>query len=87
MTAVYRYKAEVLEALARHGLRPAPGTPAGVLRDAVRDLYKYEIKMLRRRLLAGEFPKEAYAGLVIELRMRYPVLSLPTELWVEADGV
>jgi hypothetical protein len=75
------YKPEVLEELARHGLQPHPGTPPQFLRDAVRDLYKYEIKVLRSRLLAGEFPKHDYAGLVIELRRRYVLLSIPTQFW------
>ena len=81
MTPPYRYRTEVLEALAGHGLCPAPHTPPHMLRDAVRDLYKYEIKVLRARLLAGAFARSEYAGRVVELRGRYPLLSLPTEMW------
>ena len=77
------YKALVLDELARHGLRPGPDTPPQLLRDAVRDLYKYEIKRLRSRLLAREFPKGEYAPRVVDLRRRYPLLSVPTELWTE----
>ena len=77
----YAYTAEVLEELSVHGLVPAVDTPPRTLRDALRDLYKYEIKVLKRRLLAGEFPKQEYAGRVIELRRRYPLLSVPVELW------
>ena len=77
----YAYTAEVLEELAVHGLVPSVDTPPRTLRDALRDLYKYEIKVLKRRLLAGEFPKQEYAGRVIELRRRYPLLSVPVELW------
>ena len=75
------YRPRVLEELARHGLRPLPTTEPGQLRDAVRDLYKYEIKRLRRELLAGRIRKPDYAGHVVELRKRYPLLSLPLELW------
>jgi hypothetical protein len=82
----YRYTHEVLEELAVHGLVPRPATPPAVLRDALRDLYKYEIKVLKRRLLAGEFPKPEYAGRVIALRRRYPLLSVPMELWIERGG-
>lgn len=78
----YAYTAEVLEALAAHGLMPGPETPPQAVRDALRDLYKYEIKVLKRRLLAGEFPKPEYAGRVIQLRRRYPLLSVPVGMWV-----
>ena len=81
----YTYRAEVLEELARHGLRPLPSTSPGALRDAVRDLYKFEIKRLRAALLAGRFPKSEYAEKVIALRQRYPLLSIPTQVWL-IDG-
>ena len=79
----YAYTREVIEELAVHGLRPRQDTAPGVLRDALRDLYKYEIKVLKGRLLAGDFPKAEYAGRVIQLRRRYPLLSVPVALWVE----
>jgi hypothetical protein len=81
LTVGYAYKPEVLDELAVHGLRPGPDTPPQLLRDAVRDLYKYEIKVLRSRLLAGAFPKDEYAGRVIDLRRRYPLLSIPIQIW------
>ena len=81
----YTYRPEVLEELARHGLRPLAGTPPGALRDAVRDLYKYEIKRLRADLLAGKFQKNEYAGKVVSLRQRYPLLSIPTALWLHEN--
>ncbi len=81
----YSYRVEVLEELARHGLCPGPSTAPGHLRDAVRDLYKYEIKRLRGELLAGTFPKSEYAGKVVALRERYPLLSIPTALWVAPE--
>jgi hypothetical protein len=77
------YHPEILEELARHGLKPGPTSPPALLRDAVRDLYKYEIKRLRGELLAGRFPKSDYAGRIIELRKRYWVLSVPTHLWTQ----
>lgn len=75
------YRPEVLEELARHGLRPAAHTEPQLLRDAMRDLYKYEIKRLKARLLAREFAKSEYANKVIELRRRYPLLSVPLDFW------
>jgi hypothetical protein len=71
----------VLEALAGHGLRPEAGTSVDVLRAQVNDLYRYEIRRLRRRLLAGEIPKASYADAVRALRLRYLLLSLPKEQW------
>jgi hypothetical protein len=87
LSQTYRYHPQILDELARHGLKPRPSSSPGQLRDAVRDLYKYEIKRLRGELLAGHFPRSEYAGRVLELRLRYRVLSIPTELWIApADG-
>jgi hypothetical protein len=82
-----RLRAGVLDELARHGLRPGPTTPLPLLRDAVRDLYRYEIRRLRSELLAGRIRKIDYAGRVVDLRNRYPLLSLPLELWSEAGEI
>lgn len=79
------YRPEVLEALAGHGLCPLPDTLPQVLRDALSDLYRYEIRRLKRRLLRGEFPKGEYIGRVIELRRKYLLLSLPLEHWTLPD--
>ena len=53
-----------------------------MLRDAVRDLYRYEIRRLRLSLLAGRIAKRDYADHVVALRGKYPLLSLPVEQWV-----
>ncbi len=78
---IYVYGPRVLEELARHGLKPQPTTSPQRLRDAVRDLYKYEIRRLKSELLARRFRRQDYAGRVVELRRRYPLLSLPVEYW------
>jgi hypothetical protein len=78
----YRYDARVLDALAGHGLVPRPDTPPHQLRDAVRDLYRYEIRRLRLSLLAGQIAKGDYADHVVALRRKYPLLSVPVERWV-----
>jgi hypothetical protein len=80
----YRYRPPILAELARHGLQPRASTPPQFLRDAVRDLYKYEIKVLRSRLLAGRIERQNYAGDVIELRKRYWLLSVPLQHWEDA---
>ena len=82
MSVAYTYYDWILEALAGHGLVPRGDTPPAALRDAVNDLYRYEIRRLRRSLLAGDFPKAEYATRVIELRKRYLVLSVPVAQWV-----
>lgn len=83
----FEYTPPVLRELARHGLQPRSTTPPGVLRDAVRDLYKYEIRRLRDAHVAGRILKRDYAAHVIALRRRYPILSLPVEDWlVRADA-
>ena len=76
MTDVFRYRADVLEHLLRHGVRPTPRTRPELVRDFVRDLYKYEIRVLRERYLRGDFAKREYAERVDALRRRYPVLAL-----------
>jgi hypothetical protein len=81
MPDTYTYHPNILEELARHGLRPLAGTPPERLRDAVRDLYLYEIRSLRRELLRGHIVRNKYADHVIALRLRYPLLSLPIEQW------
>jgi hypothetical protein len=80
---VYRYHPWVLDALAAHGLRPAPTTPPERLRELVNDLYRYELRRLRAALLAGAFPKPEYHGRVVSLRRRYPLLSLKPRQWLE----
>ena len=77
----YRYRPEVLDALARHGLAPGHATSPQFLRDAVNDLYRYEIRRLRQRLLRKEFPKADYVGHVIGLRKKYWPLALTPEQW------
>lgn len=84
-TLLPTYHRQILDELARHGLVPASGTPPERLRDAVRDLYKYEIRKLRDRVVAGDIPRQELAGLVVELRKRYRLLSVPTALWVESN--
>ena len=72
----FSYRPDVLLELERHGVRPTPDTRPELVRDFVRDLYKYEIRRLRERLLGAEFPKAEYASRVDALRRQYPVLAL-----------
>jgi hypothetical protein len=78
-----RYRPDVLAHLLVHGICPTERTSPQLVRDFVRDLYKYEIRCLRERYLARDFPKIEYAGRVDDLRRRYPVLALQAREFVE----
>ena len=82
----YDYEPAVLDGLAGHGLKPLSRTSPQFLRDAVRELYRYEIKALRNALLAGRIPKPEYANHVIALRKRYWLLSVPLQLWTRRQS-
>lgn len=75
------YRPEVLEELARHGLRPRADTSPARLREQINDLYRYEIRKLRDRCRAGEFTTRELPAKVVELRKRYLLLSIPMEQW------
>lgn len=85
MPETYDYLEQVREQLARHGLLARPSSAPAFLRNALRDLYRYEIRQLRDRLVAGAIPRDEYAGHVIALRKRYWLLSVPLPLWVHRD--
>jgi hypothetical protein len=78
-----RYKPEVLEELARHGLNPGPATSPQQLREQINDLYRIEIRKLRDRCRAGEFPTHELPTHVVELRKRYVLLSIPIAHWTQ----
>ncbi len=82
MTA-YRYRREVLEALWRHGVQPTPNTRPELVHEFVSDLYRFELRRLRDRLVRREIHKQGYADRVIELRRKYPLISLKPWEWVE----
>jgi hypothetical protein len=83
----YTYEPDVLDALAAHGLVPRPVTAPPFVRDALSDLYRYEIRRLRRSFLRGEIPKADYSQHVIALRRKYWLLSVSTVHWAhDATG-
>lgn len=77
----FEYAPEARQALAGHGLVPAADTPPPMVREALSDLYRYEIRRLRSRLLAGGIARTDYVPAVIALRQRYWLLSVPVDLW------
>jgi hypothetical protein len=77
----FQYRPDVLDQLAAHGVRPAPATrPAAVFRY-LNDLYRYELRVLRARLRERAFPKSEYAGRVVALRRKYPLVSVHPSEW------
>src|SRR3954464_10666135 len=82
----YDYAPEALEVLAGHGLCPTPDTPPGLVRDALSDLYRFEIRRLKQQLLAARFPKYEYVDRVIALRRKYWLLSIPHERWCRSSA-
>jgi hypothetical protein len=83
----FHYRADVLARLWAHGVQPTDRTRPDLVRDYVRDLYKYEIRRLRERYLQREFPKSEYWGRVDALRRSYPVLALRARDWLDSPGI
>ena len=83
---MWSYPAELADALLAFGIAPGPETPPRMTRDLLSDLYRFEIRRLRDRLLAGDFPKADYSARVIGLRKKYWPLSLTPEQWEKICG-
>lgn len=81
----YAWDPEMLAALAPLGVRPEPRTPPALVKDYVTDLYQYELRRLRDRLVKGEVAKASYAGLVAAIRPRYWMLSIPSAEWARRE--
>ncbi|MGH9201821.1 MAG: hypothetical protein ACRD2A_11370 [Vicinamibacterales bacterium] len=79
----YRYRDSVIEELWRHGVHPTPRTSPELVREFLNDLYRYQLRRLRDRLVRGEIPKAGYYDRVVELRLRYPLLSVKPLQWLE----
>jgi hypothetical protein len=78
---MFQYDEQLLEAIAALGVRPTPATPPERVRAQLNDLYRYELRTLRDRLVRRDIPKQGYSDRVIALRRRYWMLSVPLELW------
>jgi len=78
----YKYRDDVLAECAKHGVFPTEHTPPELVRGFINEIYKFELRKLRKRYMRGEFPKREYHRLVIEIRDKYPVLALVPRLWV-----
>lgn len=79
----FAWDADMLHALANLGVRPGPGTPPTLVKDYVSRLYRYELRRLRDRYVAGEFQKADFHALIIALRPRYWMLAIPAARWAD----
>jgi hypothetical protein len=82
----YRYRSDVLEQLERHGVRPTSSTPPELVHEFVSDLYRFELRRLRDRLVRHEIPKDGYFDRVVALRRQYPLVSLKPHEWLVVGG-
>ena len=79
----YRYRAKVLAQLWTHGVQPTETTPPELVHEFVSDLYRYELRRLRDRLVKREIPKMGYYDRVVALRLKYPLVSFKPHEWLE----
>jgi hypothetical protein len=83
---MWSYPPEFLESLAGHGFAPTPETAPVFVRDALNDLYRYELRLTRDRHKAGHIPKRDYLEVVVSLRKKYWLLTLPAAAWERICG-
>ena len=79
----WTYPADLTAALLEFGLAPADRTDPLFVRDALNDLYRYELRRLRDRYLANEFEKHEFHEHVIRLRKKYWHLTLLPRTWTK----
>jgi hypothetical protein len=78
---LWRYPPDFVEALLPFGLAPREWTPPVLVREALGDLYKYELRRERDRLRAGRVDRVAYLEIVVGLRKKYWPLTLQPGAW------
>jgi hypothetical protein len=79
----YRYRPDVIDQLWEHGVHPTPQTRPELVHEFVSDLYRFELRRLRDRLVRKEIPKIGYYDRVVALRRKYPLVSLKPAQWLE----
>jgi hypothetical protein len=81
---IWRYPEALRAALEEHGVSPTDVTSPRLVRGYLNDLYRFEIRRLKERHLAGHVSKADYVPQVIVLRKKYVALSLTPEEWERA---
>jgi hypothetical protein len=64
-------------------VQPTPSTRPELVHEFVNDLYRFELRRLRDRLVRKEIPKTGYYDRVVELRRKYPLVSVKAAEWLE----
>ncbi len=77
----YLYRPDIIAQLLVHGVRPRQTTPPAIVREFIADLYRHELRRLSARVRRRELPHQELAANVIELRRRYPLVSIPIQEW------
>ena len=83
MTVNDSFRSFVLDQLSRHGIQPRSSTRPEVVHEFVSDLYRFELRRLRNRLVRKEIPKVGYYDRVVDLRRKYPLVSLKPHDFLE----
>lgn len=82
----HRFRPDVLAQLAHHGIRPTSSTRPELVHEFVSDLYRFELRRLRDRLVRGEIPKVGYFDRVVALRRQYRLVSLKPADFIEPNA-
>ena len=82
----WSYPPEFRAPLLAMGLDPRVDTPPALVRDAVNDLYRFELRRLRDRLRAGQEAKASYLDRVVALRKKYWLLTFQPDAWETICG-
>ena len=67
-------------------MRPTSSTNPELVHEFVSDLYRFELRRLRDRLVRREIPKDGYFDRVVALRRQYPLVSLKPVDWLVNGG-
>jgi hypothetical protein len=77
----FQYRPEILAQLLTHGIRPRPHTSPALIFRYLGELYRYELRRLKRLREQGAIPPREYGGRVVDLRRQYPLVSVPVQAW------
>jgi len=77
----YHYQPRILAQLLVHGIRPLPRTRPALVFRYLGELYRYELRRLKRQRAQGAVAAGEYGARVVDLRRRYPLVSVPVKYW------
>lgn len=80
----FAYEPAILAQLLTHGVRPLPRTRPALVFRFIGELYRYELRNLKRQRARGVFPAREYGARVLDLRRRYLLVSVPVTQWTVA---